>query len=298
MTGGQIPHGADAVIVVEKTSRHGGKVEIYDTVKTGANIRWEGEIVRKGRVVIHRGTIISPKEIGVIATFNDSHVKVYRKPRVALFSTGDEIVPLGSKLSPEKIVDSNRHVIMAELKRLGLDITDLGIISDRKKSIWDALRKSARDADAVISIGGVSMGEFDFVRKGIEYLGRLIFWKVRMKPGGPLAFGTIRGKPVFGLPGNPVSSFLIFQLFVLPALRKMSGGFEAVTPGLPKQGRGKWHFSPVKFRSIHGRSKTNRISTHGSHDLLGWLDADGTEITNLDPSRNFSPLVFPRADGK
>lgn len=298
MTGSQIPHGADAVVVVEKTSRNGKKVAVYESVKMGANIRNEGEIIRKGKTVIGRGTIISPREIGVISTFNTDHVKVYRKPRVAIFSTGDEIISLGSKLSPEKIVDSNRHMIVAELKHLGLDTLDVGIISDRKRSIGTALQKSARRADVVITIGGVSMGEFDFVRKGIERLGRLIFWKVRMKPGGPQAFGTVFGKPVFGLPGNPVSTFVIFRLFVLPALRKMWGAQPEKMEGLPRQGKGKWHFGPVKFPPRKRVEKINALHTRGSHDLLSWLDADGMGLKNPNSYRYSSPTVFPLEGGR
>jgi len=282
MTGGRIPLGADTVVMVENTRRTGQTVEIFPPTKKGAHIRRKGEIVQKGKVIMRKGEVVTPVHVGILATFNYGIIRVYQKPCVAIFSTGDEVVPLGSRIPNGKIVDSNRHMIMAELEKMSISPIDMGIIRDRKSEIFRALKTAASQFDVVITIGGVSMGEFDFVRKGIEKLGTIHFWKVKMKPGGPQIFGLIRGKPIFGLPGNPVSSFLVFQLFVAPALRKMGGipdthtrWENAVLTTSTRKTAGKARFIPMKIDSNAGQTVAHPITEVGSHDLVHWANADG-----------------------
>jgi len=285
MTGGKIPKGADSVVIVEKTEKRGRKVRILAEPQNGTNIRKKGEIVRREDVLIKKGTKISTVGVGILATFNIAKIKVTRKPRIAIFSTGDELVPLGRKLRDGQIVDSNRHALIAELDSHGYSITDLGVIRDRENSTLHALKKAAQVADAIITIGGVSMGEFDYVRKGIVKLGRIIFWKVKMKPGGPQAFGMIRGKPIFGLPGNPVSSLLVFRLFVSPALQKMAAekpskqtSTRTILLAPLKSKKDKTQFIPVKLTKNGLKKAARPIHSAGSHDLTGWINADGIAL--------------------
>jgi molybdopterin molybdotransferase len=223
MTGAPIPKGADTVVPVEVTKKEDGFVLIFKAADPGENIRESGEDVKQGDRVISRGDIVRPAEVGMLASVGRSFVSVYQRPLVAILCTGDELVDVDGDLNEVKIISSNSYTIGAQVKDCGAIPLQLGIAKDRKEEIEEKLRQGIR-ADVLISSAGVSVGDYDFVKDVMKHLGvEMVFWKVAMRPGQPLAFGTMGGKPVFGLPGNPVSSMISFEQFVRPSLLKMMG---------------------------------------------------------------------------
>jgi len=223
MTGAPIPKGADTVIPVEETKKEDGSVLILKAVAIGENIRKSGEDVKKGDRVISKGDMIRPAEVGMLASVGRSFISVYQRPLVAILCTGDELVDVDGELDEVKIISSNSYTLAAQVKDCGGIPLQLGIAKDRKEEIEEKLRQGTR-ADVLISSAGVSVGDYDFVKDVMKNLGmEMVFWKVAMRPGQPLAFGTIARKPVFGLPGNPVSSMISFEQFVRPSLLKMMG---------------------------------------------------------------------------
>ncbi|HTY22914.1 MAG TPA: gephyrin-like molybdotransferase Glp [Desulfomonilaceae bacterium] len=223
LTGGLIPEGADSVIMVEDTKREGNDIACFRDPGLGANVRRKGEEVRAGEVVLHVRTIIRPPEVGMLATLGHAYVHVYQRPIVAILSTGDELVDLDEPLSEGKIVCSNSYSLAAQTIECGAIPISLGIASDDETDQREKIREGLR-ADVIVTSGGVSVGKYDLVKETLSKLGmRVKFWKVAMKPGKPLIFGTIGSKPVFGLPGNPTSAMISFEQFVRPALLKMMG---------------------------------------------------------------------------
>jgi len=223
MTGGVMPAGCDTVIMQERARAADGRVTLPGGQRQGQNVRYAGDDIRAGQVVFKSGQIVRPAELGMIASLGIGEVSVYRKLRVAFFSTGDELVPVGGSLEPGQIYDSNRYTIYGMLTRLGVDAIDIGLIRDDPAAIESALAQAARAADVVITSGGVSVGEADFVKQLLAKLGDVLFWKIAMKPGRPLAYGKIGSAQFFGLPGNPVSAMVTFYQFVREALLVLMG---------------------------------------------------------------------------
>lgn len=223
MTGGKMPDGTDTVIMQENIRTSGNIATVTTGHKAGQNVRQAGEDLAIGDIVFHKDKQLTPADIGMLASIGEATVSVYRKLRVAFFSTGDELCTVGEELGEGQIYDSNRYTIYSMLKRLDVDIIDMGIIPDKRELIENAFREASNKADVLITSGGVSVGEADYVKETLEKLGQVGFWKIAIKPGKPLAFGQIDGCTFFGLPGNPVSAMVTFYQFVQPALQKMAG---------------------------------------------------------------------------
>ena len=232
MTGAPIPQGADAIVIVEDSSGYesGPEVQMYTEVQEGQHIRREGEEIQLGDLLINDGTCITTAEIGTMATFGYKDIQVYRKPKLALFSTGDELVEPGNNLLPGQIYNSNLYVFEDLAKRAGAEVVLKNVIKDDKDSLKTFLADAFDSCDMVISSGGVSMGKFDYVRDVFMELGvKEHFWKVAQKPGRPLFFGSNSTALIFGLPGNPVSAFIGFMEYVWPVLESMTGQSRAST---------------------------------------------------------------------
>ena len=232
MTGAPIPSGADTVIMVEATDCDYRTTEIplpktvaiFETAALGTHIRHQGEDIRSGQSIIQSGRNLRPQDLGILAMLGMAQVRVHRAPVMALLSSGDELITAEAPLADGKIRDSNTYTLTACAQKTGTKIIQLGIVPDNKVAIKLALDKAVEErVDMIVSSAGVSVGAFDFVREVVEEQGRMEFWKVNVRPGKPLAFGSYRDIPFFGLPGNPVSAYIGFELFVRPVLLKMSG---------------------------------------------------------------------------
>ena len=230
MTGAMMPEGADAVVMQEVTQRAGDEVKIFESIDKTGNVRFTGESVAEGQQVMEKGKHLRPPEISMLASLNRPEATVYRKPTVAIVSTGDELLLLGEPLEPGKIRESNRYGLYAQVEEAGGIPINMGIAPDNEAEIERIFRAALAKSDALITSGGVSVGDHDFVISVLERLGEVNFWRVAMKPGKPQAYGIADGKPIFGLPGNPVSSLVVFELFVRPALLKMAGHTELLRP--------------------------------------------------------------------
>jgi molybdopterin molybdotransferase len=222
MTGAPVPAGADTVYPQEVVERAGDRVRV-GLIDKGVNVRMRGEDVEAGGIVIERGTVLRPQEIGLITSLGIWQVSVHRRPRVALLSTGDEVVEPGTPRRAGQIYDANRFTLRGSVEQCGGDVLDLGIVPDARDELSARLREAAAMADVVLTSGGVSVGVYDLVKDVLAELGTIDFWQVAMQPGRPLAFGRIGDTTFFGLPGNPVASLLAFMLFVRPALWKLGG---------------------------------------------------------------------------
>ena len=230
-TGGVMPPGTDTVVMQERATEVDGGVRVAAgaVTRAGQNRRFAGEDVKQGQVVFRRGQPVRPAELGMIASLGVNEVTVYRRLRVAFFSTGDELKCIGTPLAAGEIYDSNRYTLYGMLVRLNCEIVDMGVVPDVPEALENAFATAAANADVVITSGGVSVGEADFVKQLLDKLGEVLFWKIAMKPGRPLAYGRIGGAHFFGLPGNPVSVMVTFYQFVRDALLVLQGRTD-VTP--------------------------------------------------------------------
>ena len=260
MTGALIPDGTDAVIMQEQTEiTASGKIRIDSNHRVGENIRQAGEDIQQGDNVIDAGVRISPADIGVLASLGIGQLQVKRKPTVAFFSTGDELVTIGEALEAGKIYDSNRYSLYGLLSRMPVDIIDLGVVPDEPDSMRDLLEKVSIQADLIISTGGVSVGEADFIERVLEQIGEIDFNKVAIKPGRPLTMAQINDTIFMGLPGNPVAVMVTFSQFVAPAIQILSGA----NPTKPVQFRAN---SIDKMRKRPGRHEFQRgIASQDEH---------------------------------
>jgi molybdopterin molybdotransferase len=230
MTGASLPPGTDTVVMQENVTRDGDTAIIPGGQSPGQHVRRAGEDIAVGDVALAAGIRLMPAELGMLASLGVGEVRVRRRPRVAFFSTGDELKSVGESLGPGQIYDSNRYTIYGMLTRLGVETVDMGIVPDEREAVERAFEAAADLADAVVTSGGVSVGEADYVTETLERIGSIGFWKVAMKPGRPLAFGRIGGALFFGLPGNPVSAMATFYQLVQPALEALAGLPDAGPP--------------------------------------------------------------------
>jgi molybdopterin molybdotransferase len=283
MTGGMMPEDADTVVMQEHVERDGDTVRIGSGHRSGQNVRAAGEDVATGQPVFTSGKRLTSADIGVLASLGLGEVSIFRRPRVAFFSTGDELISVGQPLGPGEIHDSNRYTLYGMLKKLDVEIIDMGVVRDRRELIEQAFNDAAATADAIITSGGVSVGEADFVKETLEKLGSMSFWKIAMKPGRPVTFGHINKAVFFGLPGNPVSVMVTFFQFVRPALVKMSGeaGSPAVmtvrarTTSALRKRPGRYEFQRgVLEQSAPGEYTVRSAGAQGSGILRSMSDAN------------------------
>lgn len=223
MTGAVMPAGTDTALMQEHVERLGNNITVGGGYRRGQNVRQAGEDIAAGSAVLTPGIRLQPAHIGMLASLGIGEVRTHRPLRVAFLSTGDELRPLGQPLAPGEIYDSNRYILYSLLQRLGVDVLDLGVIPDRPEALRGGFATAAREADAILTTGGVSVGEADYVRRILDDLGQITFWKLAIKPGRPFAFGRIGEAAFFGLPGNPVAAMVTFYRLVLPALRCQAG---------------------------------------------------------------------------
>ena len=228
-TGAPVPEGADTVVMQEMVAREGELIRINGDVKQGSNIRSAGEDIRSGDKVIEIGTRLHPQYVGLAASTGIDKLVVKRKLKVAIFTTGDELTMPGHALEEGKIYNSNRYLFRGLLEKMGCEVIDLGNVADQYDATCEALTTAAAKADLILSSGGVSVGEEDYVKKALEDLGSLNLWKIAVRPGKPLAFGNVNDVPFIGVPGNPVSLFVTFSIFVRPFILR-SMGVSDVTP--------------------------------------------------------------------
>ena len=291
MTGAPMPAGADASVMVEDTDQDGDDVVVNKSVSTGDSIRGVGEDVQVGTELFNAGTVVRPAVAGVLASINARRVHVIRRPRVAVLSTGDELINDGSPLRPGQIRESNKTMLLPLVAEAGCEAIDLGVVRDDEAALEAVLRDAAASYDAIVTSGGVSMGEYDVVKAVLSRIADMRWMQIAIKPAKPFAFGLIasgdKRTPVFGLPGNPVSSMVSFELFARPALRKMMGHTvldrttvaAVADDGLPRRADGKTYYMRVfgAFRD-DGRYHINSVGAQGSHQLAATSLADAIAI--------------------
>lgn len=251
MTGAVIPEGTDTVVIQEVVRKEGDRIAIPPGQKKAQNVRYAGEDLAKGKPVLRPGRLLRPAELGLIASLGIGEVEVKRRLRVAFFATGDELASIGAPLKEGEVYDSNRYTLHGMLARLGVEMIDMGVVRDDPKELEDAFREAARRADAIITTGGVSVGEADFVKQLMAKLGEVLFWKIAMRPGRPMAFGRIGNAFLFGLPGNPVAVMVTFYQFVRDALIHLSGRNDEPLPLLKA-------LAAENLRKVPGRTEYQR----------------------------------------
>jgi molybdenum cofactor synthesis domain-containing protein len=290
MTGAPLPPGADAMVMVEdsRPGPDGATVELSASARPGDHVRPAGDDVRPGDLVVPAGTVLGAAHLGVLASLGCEQVSAFPRARVGVVSTGDELVEGPVPLAPGQIRDSNRRTLLALLAASGCEPVDLGLVRDDETLIAEAFEEGAAHCDALVSSGGVSMGEFDFVKRVLDRVGEMNWMQVAITPAKPLAFGHVAGKPTFGLPGNPVSSMVSFELFARPALRAMMGHdvldrptVKAVAPdGLRRRPDGRVQFFRVMVRWCGDRFEVLSAGGQGSHQLTGMAAANGLAIVD------------------
>ena len=285
MTGAPLPEGADAVVRVEDTEKAGDRVKIFIEAKKGQDIRCAGEDVREGERVISRGDVVRPAEIGMLAALGRSFIAVYQRPLVAVLATGDELVDIDENPNPWQIISSNSYSIAAQITDCGGLPLQIGIAKDTREDLVAKFEAALR-ADIIVSSGGVSVGDYDLVKNVMKEVGNAMqFWQVAMRPGKPLAFGSMGGVPVFGLPGNPVSSMVAFEQFVRPSILKMMGHrhlFRRIVRATLREDitkkKGTRHFIRARISYEHGRYFATTTGEQGSGILMSMVRANGLVI--------------------
>ncbi len=258
-TGAPTPKSADTIFMQEDCRTEGDIVIVPPGLKAGANRRLAGEDVRKGEVALPAGRVLGVQDISLAAALGLTRIDVRRRVRVALFSTGDEIVEPGAVRADPALFDANRYLLAGLLRQSGADVTDLGILPDRQDAIAQAISEAARDHDLVLTSGGVSTGEADYVRKAVETMGTLVFWRVAIKPGRPVAMGIVDGSAFVGLPGNPVAAFVTFVRVVRPLLLRLAGAENRPLVALPVR-------AAFSYRKKPGRREYVRVSLKRNSD--------------------------------
>jgi len=286
MTGAPIPPGADAVVQFEDTARDSEWVQVFKGVPVGQNVRQAGEDVQRGALILPRGTVIRPPEVGMLAALGHREALVHRRPRVAILATGDEVIAVDAPWQPGKIRDANSYSNAAQVLRYGGVPILLGIARDDVAELTARLRAGLEQgADLFLTSGGVSVGDFDVVKTVLAAEGEMSFWRVRMKPGKPLAFGHLRGVPLLGLPGNPVAAMISFELFARPAILKMLGHTRLEKPTVEaalldevRRKDDRRHYLRVAVEERDGEYVARLTGDQGSGILLSMVRAQGLAV--------------------
>jgi molybdenum cofactor synthesis domain-containing protein len=288
MTGAPMPTGADAVVMVEDTERVGDdRVRITASVEAGAAVRRAGDDVQPGDLLFPAGTVVTPAIVGVLASINARTVSAHPRARVAVLSTGDELVEDGRPLRRGEIRESNRRMLAGLLRGAGCDVVDMGTVRDDESALEEVLRRAASDCDAIVTSGGVSMGDYDVVKAVLARIADMTWMQIAIKPAKPFAFGTIDATPIFGLPGNPVSSIVSFEMLARPALRRMMGhrklarqSHVAITDDdLVRRPDGKVHLMRVLAEfGDDGRCHVRSARAQGSHQLAATALANAIAV--------------------
>jgi molybdopterin molybdotransferase len=283
-TGAPMPEGADTVFMQEDVRiDEAGRVVLPAGLKVGANVRPSGEDIPEGHVALNAGQRLRPQDVALAAAFGLTELDVIRRIKVAVFSTGDELASPGAKRAPAQLFDSNRFMLMAMLKRLGCEVSDLGILRDEREPLAAALKRVADGHDLILTTGGVSTGEEDHVKAGVESVGRLVLWRMAIKPGRPVAMGIISGTPFIGLPGNPVASFVTFVHVVRPTVLALSAAAAAPLVPIPlraafayrkKSGRREYVRVTLR-RADDGGLEATKFPREGAGLLSSLVDTDG-----------------------
>lgn len=293
MTGAPIPLGSDCVIMQEQVQRLGDQVTIPPGQQPGQHIRPAGEDIRCGAEIFPAKRRLNAADLGLLTALGRVTVPLYRRPRVALLSTGNELVETGTPLAPGQIYDSNRAALRAALTSLGVEVLDLGIVRDDRTALETAFKRGSTEADALISTGGVSVGDYDLVKEILAKEGTIHFWQVSMKPGKPQAYGRLGRAHFFGLPGNPVSSLTVFLLIVRPALLKMMGATPEPTRRFLARFRGEWHKRHNRMEFLRGI--THFTDQESDPDHPPWVEITGAQgsgiLTSLSKANVF--IVLP-----
>jgi molybdenum cofactor synthesis domain-containing protein len=284
MTGAPMPPGADAVVMVERTrgGPHATVVEVLEAVQAGRNLRAAGSDIALGQVVVTAGTVLGPAHLGVLASVNVRRPVVIPRPRLGVISTGDELVDDDRPLAPGQIRESNRPALVALARTYGIDAVDLGTVADDRDALSSALVDASSACDAVATSGGVSMGDFDLVKVVLGELADMRWMQIAIRPAKPFAFGVLDGTPVFGLPGNPVSSLVSLSLLGVPGLRRLAGRADldlprvaaVAGPGLARRPDGRTAYVRVVCRWVDGRLHAAPVSGQGSHQLASAAGAN------------------------
>jgi molybdopterin molybdotransferase len=286
MTGGAVPGGADAIVMVERTERDCDDVLVHEAARVGDHVRDAGGDLQAGQVVFRPGDVLGAAHVGVLASLGYTDVAVFPRLRVGVLSTGDELVEGPAELSPGQIRDSNRPMLLALVDETGCEARDLGIARDDEQLIVRTLEDALASCDAIITSGGVSVGDYDFVKAALDRFGALQWRQVAIRPAKPFAFGVVQGVPVFGLPGNPVSSHVSFELFARPALLQMMGHTARFRPvvtavaeqAMTRKADGKLHLDRVRVREDGGRHLAARTGAQASNVLSAMALANGLAL--------------------
>jgi molybdopterin molybdotransferase len=299
-TGAQIPQGANAVIPVEDITPHFDphpnpllarerelpkKISFNKKINAGDSVRPKGSDIRAGEIVLQKGRLLKPQDLGLLATLGIAEVEVYKKPKVALLSSGDELLDVNAPLEEGKIRDSNSYTLASLLENANVEVIRLGVAKDSKEAVTKLFDQAfEQKVNLILSSAGVSVGAYDFIKEVIESHGKMDFWKVNMRPGKPLAFGEYKGINFIGLPGNPVSAFVGFEVFVRPALGKMKGFTEQnqlkvkVRSGQEIESDGRESYLRAKIREEDGGKIATLTGHQGSGNLLSLVQADALLI--------------------
>lgn len=293
MTGAPLPPGCDTVAPIEEVERTAGGIRLTGALKPGSHIRRRGEDVRADDLVIAAGTLLRPQEVGMLVSLGETSVEVVRRVRVAILATGDELLDAGATPLPGRIINSNSYSLAAQVVEAGGEPLLIGIAADSGEATREKIREGVR-ADILITTGGVSVGDRDFVRESIQALGgRFLFWKVNMRPGKPVAFALLDGKPVFALPGNPVAAMVGFEMFVRPAMLRMMGHSRIFRPVVravlaeEAKNRGdRPHLVRVRVALKHGVYSASTTANQSSANLASLTQGNG--LLNLGPNTSIA----------